>query len=82
MSYFIRNFFFTPQVKEEYNDQVKMQNDITTMEENTEIPQKLNMTFSIQYSNYTTKDTLKKTKTQTWTDSLYTHIHSSNVHNS
>ena len=35
------------------------------MEENTEIPQKLNMTFSIQYSNYTTKDTLKKTKTQT-----------------
>ena len=63
MSYFIRNFFFTPQVKEEYNDQVKMQNDITTMEENTEIPQKLNMTFSIQYSNYTTKDTLKKTKT-------------------
>ena len=62
MSYFIRNFFFTPQVKEEYNDQVKMQNDITTMEENTEIPQKLNMTFSIQYSNYTTKDTLKKTK--------------------
>ena len=82
MSYFIRNFFFTPQVKEEYNDQVKMQNDITTMEENTEIPQKLNMTFSIQYSNYTTKDTLKKTKTTDLNRSLYTHIHSSNVHNS
>ena len=65
MSYFIRNFFFTPQVKEEYNDQVKMQNDITTMEENTEIPQKLNMTFSIQYSNYTTKVHSRKLKPQT-----------------
>ena len=52
------------------------------MEENTEIPQKLNMTFSIQYSNYTTKDTLKKTKTTDLNRSLYTHIHSSNVHNS
>ena len=52
------------------------------MEENMDIPQKLNMKLEYNTAIILLRIYSKKLETQTWTDNLYVHIHGSDVHNS
>ena len=55
---------------------------MTTMEENMDVSQNLNLKLAHNTGTILLRIYSKKLKTQNWTDNLYTHIHGSDVQNS